>query len=167
MHVHPTRKGCASLEIEFAIEPMDAFQYYRPSSVCPGKLGQGADHFPPHPPEVVISPYHYDSKQVGESLYLQQRNGQSRSEPLFFTVTVPFRIYSEMQFDFLSGDLSMDLMLAESTSVNIHQGVERYNRHIIAMDYLPPGRYVVYVVYIVYIVYIVYCMYCMYCMYCV
>ncbi len=36
----------------------------------------------------------------------------------------------------------MDLMLSESQAVNIHTGEEHYNRHTIALDYMPPGRYV-------------------------
>ena len=134
--------SCAHYSLEFALEPMAAFSALHGSVFCPGAHGFGVDHFPPPPPAVVTAPYYYDSNYRAESLYIQQRNGQSRSESFFFTVPSPFRFFSELAYDFLRGDLVMDLMLSESSSVNIHTGVEHLNRHVIASDYMPPGRYV-------------------------
>jgi len=66
-------------------------------------------------------------------LFIQQRNGQTRSQSYFFFVQTPFRLYSEINYEFLRGDLTIDLMRSETSTVNIHNGVEHFNRHVLAL----------------------------------
>ncbi len=58
--------GCAAYSLEFALEPMAAFNALHGSVFCPGTHGFGSDHFPPPPPAVITHPYHYDSNARGE-----------------------------------------------------------------------------------------------------
>jgi Laminin EGF domain len=135
-------RGCASYDLELAMEPLVSFRFFHPTVQCPRTHGHGADHFPPAPPHMIQGPYHYDSAQVGETLYIQQRNRQSRAEHLVFNVNGPFRLYAELGYEFLTGDLTLDLMQASPNAVRVHHGTEQFNRHVLALDYLPPGRYV-------------------------
>ena len=83
-----------------------------------------------------------------------------------FEVRSPFRLYSEVSYQFLtgtfffnlvvvsvcisydkgsyvctiSGDLAIDIIAISDESSTVHSGRQHLNRQVVAMDYLPPGR---------------------------
>uniref|UniRef100_A0A6V3QDF9 EGF-like domain-containing protein n=2 Tax=Lotharella globosa TaxID=91324 RepID=A0A6V3QDF9_9EUKA len=100
--------GCLRFHMEFAAAPIDE-----------GGLGllpkgsercmNGADHLPPHPPEILSSHYHYDSQTRSERLAYQISQGRHVSFMAPFVAEMPFRLIVEIGYDFLVGDLRIDL----------------------------------------------------------
>ncbi len=104
------RSHCASYEMEFALRSLHHYQGLGGvSASCPHTRGPGADHLPPHPPHTITEYYSYDSTRLRESLYFQQRYGSPREAHIIFEVKTPFRMFSEVGYEFLTGDLTLEL----------------------------------------------------------
>lgn len=103
---------CPTFDLEFAVKSFSKLRSLSSSasSTCEHDTrGVGSDHWAPRPPLHINRDYHYDSVVSGETLYFQQRANEPRTEDLAFKVASPFRLYAEVTFDFLTGDLGMEL----------------------------------------------------------
>eukprot|EP00466_Bigelowiella_natans_P003941 jgi/Bigna1/131489/aug1.14_g6197 len=73
------------------------------------KCPHEADHLPPHPPTHLAMSYSYDSQIRGERLAYQMTPKRRLTFMAPFVAEKPFRLIIEIGYDFLLGDLRIDL----------------------------------------------------------
>ncbi len=156
--IERARSSCASYEMEVALRSL---HHSGVAPSCPLTHGAGADHLPPHPPHTITEYYSYDSTRLGETLYFSKRYGQSHATHLIFEVKTPFRLFSEVGYEFLTGDLTIDLTRMSPTSVDAFgkthattggpdepesgastfSGRAHMNRHVLGLDFVSAGMW--------------------------
>eukprot|EP01114_Cavostelium_apophysatum_P014626 TRINITY_DN383_c0_g1_i1.p1 TRINITY_DN383_c0_g1~~TRINITY_DN383_c0_g1_i1.p1 ORF type:complete len:3487 (+),score=923.94 TRINITY_DN383_c0_g1_i1:225-10685(+) len=93
---------CPTFNMEIAVAPLNGLP-----KVCGG---QGADHWPPLPiGDHFKVPFYYDSVDIDESIFYQQRANEIRDFTWEFSLSQAADFYARIGYDFLTGDLMMRL----------------------------------------------------------
>jgi len=142
---------CLKFHMELAIAPLPPQSEQGDEDDVGGMCPHQADHLPPHPPEVLAKHYHYDSQEREEHLAYQLRPDRKISFMAPFVAEKPFRMMVEIGYDFLPGDLRIDLTRHPANPQTHEESnvVERIfkgrplngRRRRLAASVLPPGRY--------------------------
>ncbi|GAB5356527.1 hypothetical protein AAMO2058_000297400 [Amorphochlora amoebiformis] len=136
---------CVKFHLELAIDILPSKRRAVESSrEREGHCFNSADHLPPHPPSILSEHYHYDSQRRRERLTYQAQPGRKLSFMAPFQAERPFRLIVEIGYDFLPGDLRIDL-----ARYNGARDIERIfrgrplagRRRRLAASVLPPGSY--------------------------
>mmetsp|Transcript_8361 Transcript_8361/g.12546 ORF Transcript_8361/g.12546 Transcript_8361/m.12546 type:complete len:2207 (+) Transcript_8361:120-6740(+) len=139
---------CVKFHMEFAISPKAIGSRGHHAE---GKCPNSADHLPPHPPEQLTRHHIYNSQNHHDHLHYQSRPGRRLSFMAPMHSERPFRLLIEVGYDFLLGDLRIDLVRHRErwTTQKEPPIIEKIfsgkplsgRRRRLAASALPPGQY--------------------------
>ena len=140
-----TAAMCSHTRVEIEVQPVDRFDQHFARRECPMN---GADALPPSPPTHVSRSWHYDSAARRDPNYYQQLEGRKLHFAARFVSEKPFRLLVEARFDFISGDLRLELDrervndgVAEAAPERVAVARAMRSARRIALGVLPPGAY--------------------------
>jgi hypothetical protein len=117
-----------------------AVEFEPRAPLLPRQCLNGGDHLPPLPSSTLTLPYDYDSRTLGESLYLQQRADNERSVEFEFTIGESADVFFSVAYDFMHGDLSLALE-SEEQRADTRYGINLRDRNVIIARNIPAGTY--------------------------
>jgi hypothetical protein len=123
---------CPTFAMALEIEPRAALQ--------PRACANSGDHLPALQRQLTV-PFDYDSRRIGETLYLQQSAAAPREVSWRFTVAEPVDLYFAVSYDFIHGDLALELS-SEVQAAETRYGVNLRDRNVIVARDVPAGTYV-------------------------
>jgi hypothetical protein len=117
-----------------------AVEFEPRAPLLPRQCTNGGDHLPPLPTATLTLPYDYDSRTLGETLYFQQRADNERYVDLKFTVGESVDLFFSVAYDFMHGDLALELE-SEDQQADTRFGINLRDRNVLIARNVPAGTY--------------------------